>query len=1119
MTTREYYKISDEPALYKVTGDESNTVYVGYIGRDRKTHYVDSHSEHGYTLLSQQRGNTKSSFIPASRLNFSLKLENETHEEKRFKKTTKYGGMTEDEIRVRYDDPTGLGIIDNADRTVEDYVRAIEQYMSQIDLTKYRAVYIVVPYQTFTEGTDENGDETWVPSGVKHKSYWYYDSRRPEFQPSLLDQIDYSKLGFIQGDKSDAIAVADDVLFDYFTVRMLKNPSGGGLTVPQGVTCHKCPPIFGMRVADFSGRSAKANNCLIDQLRGMAKSKPIPEDIFPRTDKGGVVPANTIRKKIGLEVDIPIPANQVTFDKIAEFFGIHLRLISHVETKTEYFDTESVNSAKTTTEPIILIDSEYGDSVYDLVLHNDHYYAILDFVNPEFDEVTGDALESGKLTVEQRRVRVLSQGRTWLGSNDKKEKIVYKDKIIIFDYETCYNHKSGGLAPYMVGWFEFDPEDPQLQDGDFTKFMGQVHMSPLAVDDPSGDITNRPFINHLVNAPHDVRYTLVSFNGMRFDNFILAKGLLNREKLTDVFACESGLRDVRMGRHATLDLANIITAMSLKGACDGFKTSPKKVDGFNHMLIQKEYENGTLGKWFINNTAKMVEYLEGDVLSTASLFMKLKNALKEIAPYVNIYGSTKTFKTAGSIAWRMIQELVKVPNACKHEKNDARIRKAIVGGRVQVYGGKRQAYMDAKLKMVDFKSLYPTVMAAIQGVRDIFTRKDLTNAMWGAYPDINSTPKFVDTYMPGYVGLYECTIHSQPSPAVIPQRIADKPLNWTPTESFDATITQCDYELIIKGGGSVDVHSGIIWQDTKVGIFEPFISKLAAIKDQQDIYKNAKDAKFNPALRELAKLLMNSASGKCAQRNFDTTSYLAKGNVEQVRVFDKLRSGTQEIVPLSGDTVIIYGIKPEDEIYSEKRAKPSILAVLIYSYSRSLVYATLCQHNIMYSDTDSGLFLEEDYNALMEELPELNPKMHGGARLGDLEEELGEYTTCNAYLVEPKEYAVIPRDATGKITKNAKLKSKGVGLYKDRILVKGTLDNLSFQELAEEYHNSPDGNTVSIMENPELLFQKRVNHENVTVLCSQISRSWKGDDGFSLKQRYLVKKLTGSEPLPGHFNE
>ena len=195
-------------------------------------------------------------------------------------------------------------------------------------------------------------------------------------------------------------------------------------------------------------------------------------------------------------------------------------------------------------------------------------------------------------------------------------------------------------------------------------------------------------------------------------------------------------------------------------------------------------------------------------------------------------------------------------------------------------------------------------------------------------------------------------------------------------------------------------------------------------------------------------------------------------------------------------------------------AKPSILAVLVYAYSRALVWRTLCQHNVLYSDTDSGLFRLADYEALRKAFPQLDPTGRH-KELGDLEQELPDHASAEAYLLAPKDYAVICRDKDGKASSKSKLRIKGVCLSRDYHItdpeVARVLSESSLTEQTAAYNGEvpPAGLArLSDTENMVAFMRARAAGESATVLTSQIERSYRDEQTpFSLRQRFMIKKL------------
>jgi hypothetical protein len=862
-----------------------------------------------------------------------------------------------------------------------------------------------------------------------------------------------------------------------------------------------------LHLIDFAGK-AKEGDCLLAVLRAVAREHELPVTA-ERNAK--------LRQRLGIPGGA-IEATPANVQTLADEFRLHIRVITGVEALP---DSERVFDDNRTREegrnlcvnaaalPVVIAEHRPTDDApaCDVYLADNHYEYIARYLDVRLCRVTGDIIDvPDKRTAVAIARRVAEQGRNYYGvkREPKAEKLPRRDRVIVFDYETTYN-EDGLIEPYALGFMDLDPADENDDFKDAADRVTQV----VRREGENRFAVSAPLLDLLAAAPPDVYYTLISFNGSRFDHFVLAEAAQNRSILTGVFATPgAGLRSLTMGRHTTLDLAKLCPAMSLAGACKGFATSPSKLEGFSHVVVQKAANAGELYKWLAENRGQLVEYLGRDILSTASLFQKVSKTLTGLTGKA-VYGR-KPVGTIGGHAWAMMTDTCQLPGRVSTHDLDKTIRSAIVGGRVQCYReGKRHVFKQAN--MLDFASLYPTAMSCPDKVSVIFDPLE----RWGWYPSgaANSEPTRVDAWTPGDVGIYRATIHSQPEglPNVLPRR--GETLEWAYRGEFETWCTHIDLALITRGGGRVTVHEGLTWPVTRPALFKPFIDGLAAGKDQQDVFDKAGDPRFNPALRMMYKLLMNSASGKCCQNNYDDHVELATGSAAQIaaeRKLDQDRPITW--IPLGGETCIIIGKKVSETVY-KKTAKPSILAVLIYAYSRALVWRTLCQHNIVYGDTDSGLFDHADYLALRAAFPRLDPT---GRRkeLGDLEEELKPHSRAVAYTLAPKDYSVFLYDDDGKIdAKACKLRVKGVNLRTDRLIAKDTVEAISDLSIAEhtDAYNDPaiDRSTpLTNIDAAHTLYAARAAGESVAVYASQMVRTYR-DAGkpFTLEQRFMIKTL------------
>jgi len=910
---------------------------------------------------------------------------------------------------------------------------------------------------------------------------------------------------------SDEIGVGYALNTSGFQVGSVTFPAGaaGKFTGVSKKAGRKHPHF---RLIDFAGK-ANEGDCALAVLRAVAREYKLPVTA-ERNAK--------VRTRLGLPPGA-IEATPNHIAALAKEFGLHIRVITGMAAPPDWERTFDDNRTRDEGRnrcvdprafPDIIADGGEPDAPpCDMYLAENHYEYIAGFFDVPLCPITGDVISNpDERKASEISRRVAAQGRNYFGvkRGEKREKLPRTERVIVFDYETACLNGSDVIEPYALGFIDIDPSTGEE---DFSDAAGQVTQVIRRAGESRFAVT-APLLDLLAAAPPEVHYTLVSFNGARFDNFILAEAAQNRGVLSGIFATgAAGIRSLDIGRHTTLDLAKLCPAMSLAGACKGFATRPTKLEGFCHRVVQREANDGTLYDWLNTNRGELAEYLARDVLSTASLFAKISSTLLKLTGKP-IYGK-KAIGTIGGHAWAKMSDTCALPGRVSTQELDRTIRSAIVGGRVQCYReGTKHEFKEAH--MLDFASLYPTVMAAVPKAASVFAPEE----RWGWYPSgaENSEPRRVDRWTLGEVGIYRATIHSQPEglPNVLPRRGENpgEPLQWDYRGEFETWCTHVDLSLITRGGGRVTVHEGLVWPVTRPGLFEPFIRALAAGKDEQDAYEKAGDERFNPALRMMYKLLMNSASGKCCQNNYDDSVELATGSAAQIAAERKLdQSKPITWVPLGAETCLIIGKKPTEAVY-RKTAKPSILAVLIYSNSRALVWRTLCQHGIIYGDTDSGLFEQSDFEAIRRAFPQMDPT---GRRkeLGDLEEELKPHARAVAFTLAPKDYAVFLYDENDEIdAKASKLRIKGVNMRTDRLITSPEalerLSKLSAVEYFDAYTTEQEEDSVPLanIKVAHQFYAERAAGAKVGVLASQMVRAYKdGERPFALEQRYMIKAL------------
>jgi hypothetical protein len=709
----------------------------------------------------------------------------------------------------------------------------------------------------------------------------------------------------------------------------------------------------------------------------------------------------------------------------------------------------------------------------DTCLYQEHIYIIKEKITHKYSDCGNIYTKNLPTLIEEYQMlksitgdtfEIIAKKKETRNANTKK----YKGKkeleveYLFFDFETVFNfEKFDPLIPYSCSWYT----------------AKDLNSMPTNVNFSYKEYCVQDLISFIDKCPKSKKYILVGFNSSRFDNFILANELSKMDKSFTVFYAKNSILNLYYYKHSSFDLCNYIKS-SLDDACEDFKTTHKKVKGFDHLIPQEKYMEGKLDEWILENLTTLKRYNDLDVLCLGELFFKTKKVFDDIESKLNIIN----FPTIGAYAYKYFKKHSPFDLFSPHNYNDYKFfRKTFIGGRVQVFGSK-SIHEFGKFYMYDVKSLYPFVMESYKY----------------PYGDYFYTTEFNNDH----IGFYKIkSIKNQPIKRIIP--IRNETLKWEYTDDqFDTYqkdeeiyLNSVDINCLKKYGATVEIEYGYCFPLSDF-IFKDYVSTFKEIKNQQDKHKKNKDPCYNPSLRNLIKLMLNSLSGKVGQRIFLDTYSFPKTDKEVDNVLSKLKSYD---VKMLGNKLLISGQKKvEDE--TRLNSKPCYLSSLIYSYARSYMYDTLIDpHNVMYMDTDSGLFNSE-------------LKLPMSDKFGDYDEEV----CCNTIpaneiiLLSPKNYMVYNSHCQCKKS-HSKFKFKGIG-KKDRFLNREDMDYLKPYILK-------DGSLKQQKEVFDLYKKKLPNdyeakifryiYENKEAhfLCSHLERTIK-EGIYRLSHRYMLKKIT-----------
>ena len=812
--------------------------------------------------------------------------------------------------------------------------------------------------------------------------------------------------------------------------------------------------------------NSKAGDCLLEVIRYLWKQTNTKIVVSEANEAMMTIPTIAqLRKHLKVKSKGAIP---VTYcQQLAELANLTIRTYSMPEDGNEKPILTAIYSANPDMNRII-----------DIMIHR----------APEMDEEHAYALE-----IERESAKSSAPA-----FNPKTK---YIKRCVVVDFETiiCLKRDSK-LKSYGGCWYEFDIDNPPKD------FADEIERVESCTGEAIG-LAELEFLKYVLSQPSNVKLTIVGYNSARFDNFLIAKAGASHGCLSQAFIARGELKKLMLGRHDTLDLCKIL-ATSLKSACESFNTSPKKMDGYSHIIPQNIFNDGgekALMEWVNLNKTFCEEYNKLDVLATADLLIKTRKAILEITGVDFMEG--KLIQTAGSIAERAIyrvwgEENQTLPEACTEARHDKFIREAVTGGRVQNFKGQPFKLKDGRLyRMVDVTSLYPSVMVGINS--HMFSEK----YHYGSFPigQCIETP----TYVKGKIGFYSVKISNQPQIKIIPLREKGKPLDWDYQHDILAKVSSSEIELLRDKGAVVEVYEGIYWEESTKSMFTSFINPICDMKNLQDSYDKAGDSRFNPALRGCCKLLMNSCSGKFLQKNYDDVTELIRNPKEREIALEKINPEYPiYYTQLTPSAEIINGKKKEEHIYNPKTSKPSQISALIYVYARLYMYETALKYNPIYMDTDSCLMLDEDYQRFIKDFPHLDPvgqKRRKG--LGDFEEELGAQDSTTGYIIQPKLYYVKPSLKGVVNKKKIKNKVKGVNMRSDKLITDSNLPN-EFTTMDEEakfnFYNSDNSQSINLSDDAERLFKQLYETGQVSVLSSQLERNPKT---MEMKQRYIIKTM------------
>lgn len=596
------------------------------------------------------------------------------------------------------------------------------------------------------------------------------------------------------------------------------------------------------------------------------------------------------------------------------------------------------------------------DIVYLHKNFNAKHTIIYDEINQHCDVIKGDIKMNDDVYLSYnsdviKNDRILFKPKQ-INKNSFAEKKV-ELRYVFFDYETVIDFdKSSCMKEYSLSILNLNADElRELTNADNENNIDKVNeIRKRSCITFLGYDCSTKFIEWVLQEQIDKAFVFIGFNNANFDNFILLDALLRYDgihefSVGDIFYNGSQLLNFHMnGRHDTFDIHKHLMG-SLKNNCDSFKINCCAKKSFDHNKAQQLYLDGELIN-FITDNEELKEYNEFDVLATAVLFQKYKDALEAIEATKEYSRELHSIKTIGSLIYKVFEKSKRdkkfdLPKLNYKQYTD--LQKSKIAGRVELFNGIQK--VEERLVSTDVCSLYPYVMS----VAPVY------------YP----CGKMIETdkYMGGdVIGFYYCDIdQSNLRGNNLPKIYAKKSEienNWGHEEVLENyLISNVMIELLLKYGCGVVIKNGFYFTEKKKSceMFD-FLLNFMSAKNEQDTLKKNKSNDYNSALRETLKLLMNSLSGKVIEGLHTEKTE----NVDSVLQYEKIKDKCEHInfINAIGNKIFItYEIDGEKII---NKQRPIYLGVLIYDYAKSYMYensySKVGLDELLYTDTDASKF-------------------------------------------------------------------------------------------------------------------------------------------------------------------
>ena len=472
----------------------------------------------------------------------------------------------------------------------------------------------------------------------------------------------------------------------------------------------------------------------------------------------------------------------------------------------------------------------------------------------------------------------------------------------------------------------------------------------------------RKFLNWLTVMGDLKKYfNIVAHNGSRFDNFFLVGELTEQEsEFTEIQLRGTSIIGMQYKSHLFKDSCCFMTN-SLDNLCKAFKIKCPKLKEF-------EYQGKILSNMelcFYKPQLDIYEFMELEKQEPEFWDLYVEYCFIDCVSLSQIWNTF--IKECNSILTEMRKDILKSCNATSCNTIGALSIKILN----KLNKGK-DVYKDLE-KFIDSREKYDfMVMFKRGGISHCnkagkHTLSTISFDITSQYPTacVNmkipvGESKFITYYNGnGFYHLKNLKFKNTKNFKPVANKNDNGILEWlTGNNIKEVCIDSCMIEYLQDNYGLYDfeVIQGLTSDICISGdeLFGKYVDTLFQSKAQQDIYKDNNDEKYNPALREVIKLLLNSLTGKLVE---DTSKYF------KYEWTDFEGQTEDEIEKLKEELKDSSDVKQINNIYVNKKKDKEryniwlTAGVMVYSYSKRLLFEYI---KALPNDSDDVIHVETD---------------------------------------------------------------------------------------------------------------------------------------------------------------